>query len=107
MLELAPNPYIRPFNVNEMVYHAPISTRHALIYTALTLRAQRAAQEADPSQAICLRSRMYYHRGLAIRALVADISDKDTRNKDTVVASVLSFLVAEVSCLSLLGDWCW
>ncbi|RJE17963.1 C6 zinc finger [Aspergillus sclerotialis] len=70
--------------------------RHALTYTALTHRAERAAKVADNSHSICLRSRMYYHRGLALRALVSDISNMEPQTNDAVIASVLSFLVGEI-----------
>ena len=105
MHELAPNPYIAPFDM-DLLPRLPISMRHALAYTALAHRAQRAAQVADNSHSISLRSRMYYHRGLALRSLVSDVSGMEPRTNDAVIASVLCFLVGEVSRPSLLRASC-
>jgi hypothetical protein len=45
-------------------------------------------------------TRLHHHRGLAIRLMNEEIAKVDTRATDTLITTVLVFLIGEVSVMS-------
>ncbi|THC98084.1 hypothetical protein EYZ11_002436 [Aspergillus tanneri] len=72
------------------------SVRHTICYLTLGHRIQQLAWQLDEAALVEERSRLYHHRGEAMRALSEDISNDRSQCTDTTILSVLMFLFADV-----------
>ncbi|KAA8641475.1 Zn(II)2Cys6 transcription factor [Aspergillus tanneri] len=74
MHELVPNPYLAPIPM--MAFRdTSSSVRHTICYLTLGHRIQQLAWQLDEAALVEERSRLYHHRGEAMRALSEDISN--------------------------------
>ncbi|KAA8641288.1 Zn(II)2Cys6 transcription factor [Aspergillus tanneri] len=95
MHELVPNPYLAPIPM--MAFRdTSSSVRHTICYLTLGHRIQQLAWQLDEAALVEERSRLYHHRGEAMRALSEDISNDRSQCTDTTILSVLMFLFADV-----------
>lgn len=103
MHELVRNPSVNPMPL-EILHHFPAAICHSLVLLALGHRLHRMMPRgADPNTLIEMRSKLYYHRGVAIRALSEDLADERIRNSEMTICSILEFLIIDMSYTSL--DW--
>ena len=96
MHELVRNPSVRPMPL-ELLHHFPAAMCHSLVILALGHRLNRMLPKgADPNALIEMRSKLYYHRGVAIRALSENLADERIRNSEMTICSILEFLIIDV-----------
>ena len=80
--------------------------RHSFILLALGHRLhQLFSKGGDPSSVAEMRSKLYYHRGIVIRAVSEDLANEKIRDNDMTICSILEFLVIDVSSSSSLFSW--
>ncbi|KAK0719405.1 C6 zinc finger domain-containing protein [Lasiosphaeris hirsuta] len=90
--QLAPN----PFNVPIASLHLmPASIIHALVSIAISHRLFQVPRDTSRCTSLSgARSRLYHHRGIAIRLLNELVGSDETRSGDVTIASVFTLLVA-------------
>jgi len=69
---------------------------HSIVCLALGYRIHNAPRDLDSRTVRHLWSRLYHHRGAAIRILNTDIAGKNTRASDNTISGLVTFLVQEV-----------
>ncbi|KAK3353728.1 fungal-specific transcription factor domain-containing protein [Lasiosphaeria hispida] len=90
--QLAPNPFIIPIPSLHLI---PASIVHALVSVAISHRLFQIPRGASQSKALSgARSRLYHHRGIAIRLLNELVGSEQTRSGDVTIASVYALLVS-------------
>lgn len=100
--QLAPNPFVVPVLA---LHGLPVPMQHALVAMALGHRIYRSARPLTSTLDVCSSeptrkawwSRLHHHRGLAIHLMNEAIGKEDTRTTDQTIATVLVFLIGEVS----------
>lgn len=102
--ELAPNPALILFPVHTL-HILPPAAHHSLVCMALNHYVHRLPSGADRSVAVSNRSKMYHHRGAAIRSLSHYVGKDSTRCSDLTIASILMFMSVEVSLSCLVVPW--
>lgn len=103
MHELPPNPYFDQFPTVAL-QQMPVSVCHTIAYLVLGHRLQRHGLDETDEVLKQERSRLYHHRGEAMRYLGEDIANATTQCHDATILSVLMFLFADVS-MSLTLFW--
>lgn len=68
-----------------------------MAYLALSHRIQRLVKNVESSQITEMRSRLWHHRGLAIRAVNEEIDGLSANRLDVAITSVMLLLFTEVS----------
>jgi hypothetical protein len=96
IMELAPNPYVIFFPLAAL-HFLPVSVLHTLACYALCHRIHQLPPETERLAIVEKWSRVYYHRGVAIREMSEKISQETTRCSDGTITSVCLFLCMEVS----------
>lgn len=96
---LAPNPVLVTFPLNAL-HVLPPAIHHTLVCLAVNHYIHTLPVGADKSVAIENRSKIYHHRGAAIRALSQYVGKDKTRCNDLTIASILMFMSMEVSSFS-------
>jgi hypothetical protein len=91
-----PNPYILFFPL-EALHFLPVSILHTIACYALCHRIQQLPPETERLAVAEKWSRVYYHRGVAIREISNKISHEKTRCSDATIMSVSLFLYMDVS----------
>ncbi|PKS12978.1 hypothetical protein jhhlp_000319 [Lomentospora prolificans] len=71
-------------------------TIHTIVCLSLGYRIHNISRQADMELLRHLWSRLYLHRGAAIRILNQDIAREDTRASDTTISGLVVFLVQEI-----------
>jgi len=74
----------------------PPLTLHGIVCISLGFRIHSLARGVNPDTVQHLWSRLYHHRGAAIRILNQDISGEDTRASNATISGLVVFLVQEV-----------
>lgn len=95
VMELAPNPYIIFFPLGAL-HFLPVSIQHSLACFALCHRIHQLPRETERLAITEKWSRVYYHRGVAIRELSEKISQDESRCNDATISSVVMFLCMEL-----------
>ncbi|RJE22437.1 C6 zinc finger [Aspergillus sclerotialis] len=103
MHQLEPSPYITPIMMGLLRFF-PVSFCHTMAYLVLGHRIQHIVKNVDSSQIMEMRSRLLYHRGLAIRAVNEDVASVKTNHIDLVIGSVMMLLFSEIR-ESASSDW--
>ncbi|KAF2729586.1 hypothetical protein EJ04DRAFT_502111 [Polyplosphaeria fusca] len=93
--ELAPNPYILYFPLKALPLLPP-SIRHTMVCLSLSYRLHTLPPAAIQGYATVSWSRIFHHRGLAIRSLSEEIGTEGTRTSDKTIAAVLVFMCFEL-----------
>lgn len=96
MHDLPPNPYLDIFP-SVALHHMPVSVCHTIAYLVLGHQLQRCGPHETDEDSTQERSRLYHHRGEAMRCMSADIANATTQCSDATILSVLMFLFADVS----------
>lgn len=94
--ELAQNPALVQFPLAAL-HILPPAMHHILVCLALNHYIHTLPSSANKSTAVINRSKVYYHRGVAIRALSEYVGRDKTRCSDFTIASILMFMSMEVS----------
>jgi hypothetical protein len=98
---LAPNPAIIKFPVS-VLYALPPAVHHTLVCLSLNHFIHSLPAGANRTAVAAQRSKIYAHRGNAIRALSAYVGKDKTRCSDLAISSILMFMSMEVSdCFAL------
>ncbi|KAI9044813.1 Zn(II)2Cys6 transcription factor [Aspergillus affinis] len=95
MHDLPPNPYLDRFPTVAL-HQMPLSVCHTIAYFVLGQRLQRCGSSEADEFLTRERSRLYHHRGEAMRCLGEDIANATTQCNDATILSVLMFLFADV-----------
>ncbi|KAH8424442.1 Zn(II)2Cys6 transcription factor [Aspergillus melleus] len=95
MHDLPPNPYLDQFPMVAL-HQMPLSVCHTIAYLVLGHRLQRCGSSDADDVLTRERSRLYHHRGEAMRCLSEDIASATTQCNDATILSVLMFLFADV-----------
>ncbi|PLB53538.1 hypothetical protein P170DRAFT_508133 [Aspergillus steynii IBT 23096] len=95
MHDLPPNPYLDQFPPVAL-HQMPVSVCHTIAYLVLGHRLQRRGSNEADEALTQERSRLYHHRGEAMRCLGEDIANATTQCNDATILSVLMFLFADV-----------
>jgi hypothetical protein len=96
--KMAPNPAIIHFPVN-VLYALPPAVHHTLVCLSLNHYIHSLPIGSDKSAVAANRSKIYQHRGSAIRALSQYVSKDKTRCSDFAISSILVFMSMEVGNL--------
>ena len=83
-----------------LIRHFAASQRHAFVSIAMAHLLHRLPENTPQEIVAKARSRTYQHRGMAIRALNEEIGAAGPRPSDTVIASTITLLAADVCCHS-------
>ena len=94
--ELAPNPAIILFPMRAL-HILPPAIHHTLVCLSLNHFIHCLPVGADRTFVVTNRSKVYHHRGAAIRALSQYVGKDKTRCSDLTIASILMFMSLEVS----------
>ncbi|PSN72315.1 hypothetical protein BS50DRAFT_569829 [Corynespora cassiicola Philippines] len=100
---LAPNPHIIFFPLGAL-HLLPPAIHHTMVCLAVNHRLCSLPAGTDRQLLNDKWSKVYHHRGAAIRELSAHIGREATRNTDTTMSSVLMFMCAELQ-QSTSGNW--
>lgn len=92
---LAPNIYLIQFPL-EVLYLLPPAIHHTLVCLSLNHFIHSLPVGSDKSVAVVNRSKVYQHRGAAIRALSQYVSKNKTQSSDLTITSILMFMSMEV-----------
>jgi hypothetical protein len=93
--ELAPNPALILFPLSAL-HVLPEAIHHTLVCLSVNHFVHSLPAGADKSVAVANRSKVYQHRGAAIRALSQYVAKDKTRCSDMSIASILMFMSMEV-----------
>lgn len=96
---LAPNPALVKFPL-EALHVLPPAIHHTLVCLSLNHFIHSLPAGSDKSVAVINRSKVYQHRGAAIRALSQYVGKNKTQSSDLSIASILVFMSMEVRKLS-------
>lgn len=94
--ELAPNPALILFPLHAL-HILPPAVHHTFVCMSLNHFIHRLPSGVDRSVVVTNRSKVYHHRGAAIRSLSHYIGKDSTRCSDLTITSILMFLSMEVS----------
>jgi hypothetical protein len=94
--ELVPNPAIINFPLATL-HVLPPAVHHTLVCLSLNHFNHSLPIGTERSVTVVNRSKIYHHRGAAIRALSEYVGKDKTRCSDLSIASILLFMSAEVS----------
>lgn len=75
----------------------PPATHHTFVCLSLNHYIHRLPSGGDQAVVVASRSKVYHHRGAAIRALSHSIGQINTQRSDLTIASILAFMSMEVS----------
>ncbi|KAL5117027.1 hypothetical protein ACEQ8H_005113 [Pleosporales sp. CAS-2024a] len=101
--ELAPNPAMIRFPMAAL-HVLPPAVHHTLVCLALNHFTHSLPVGVSREVAVVTRSKIYQHRGAAIRALSQYVAKDRTRSSDLSIASILVFLAMELQN-PLMADW--
>jgi hypothetical protein len=93
--ELAPNPALIEFPLSAL-HILPPTIHHTLVCLSLNHFVHSLPSGADQGVVVTSRSKVYHHRGAAIRALSHYVGKDKTRCSDFTIASILMFMSMEV-----------
>lgn len=93
---LAPNPAMIVFPVYAL-HLLPPAVHHTLVCVGVNHFIHSLPPGADRAIIASNRSKVYKHRGLAIRALSEFVAKDKTRSSDLTITSILMFMAMEVS----------
>jgi hypothetical protein len=93
---LAPNPAIITFPLHTL-HLLPPAIHHTIVCLSLNHFINSLPSGTDREIALTNRSKVYHHRGAALRALGQYIAQDKTRCGDLTIVSILMFLCLEVS----------
>jgi hypothetical protein len=95
-VELAPNPAMIQFPLAAL-HVLPPAVHHTLVCLSLNHFVHTLPIGANKNVAVTTRSKIYQHRGAAIRSLSQYVGKDKTRSSDLSISSILVFLAMEVS----------
>ncbi|KAH7366665.1 fungal-specific transcription factor domain-containing protein [Pyrenochaeta sp. MPI-SDFR-AT-0127] len=101
--ELAPNPAVVIFPLHAL-HLLPPAVHHTLVCLALNHFIHRLPNGADRAVVVTNRSKVYHHRGAAIRALSHYVGKDKTRCSDLTIASIVMFMSMELQNPAF-ADW--
>lgn len=96
--QLAPSPWLALVPMNAIIYLPP-SIQDTLVFMAIGHRISQLPGVTDRSALSALKTRMYDHRGKAIRAIHKVLDNESLRNTDYALSIVLMLLFGEVSSI--------
>ena len=97
--ELAANPALIMFPLHAL-HVLPPAVHHTLVCLSLNHYIHSLPAGTDKKVTVSNKSKVYHHRGAAIRALSRYVGQDKTRNSDATIASILMFMSVEVSQVS-------
>ncbi|KAF1915756.1 hypothetical protein BDU57DRAFT_586971 [Ampelomyces quisqualis] len=100
---LAPNPAIIKFPIN-VLYALPPAVHHTLVCLSLNHFIHSLPIGANRTAVAAQRSKIFSHRGNAIRALSAYVGKDKTRCSDLAISSILMFMSMELQNPPM-ADW--
>ncbi|KAF2822970.1 hypothetical protein CC86DRAFT_356812 [Ophiobolus disseminans] len=101
--ELAPNPAIIQFPLNAL-HVLPPAIHHTIVCLAVNHFIHTLPVGADKSTIVMNRSKVYQHRGAAIRFLSQYVAKDKTRCSDMSIASIMMFMSMELQNPAM-ADW--
>jgi hypothetical protein len=97
--ELVPNPAIMNFPLAAL-HLLPPAAHHSMVCLSVNHFIHSLPEGADKGVILANRSKVYQHRGAAIRALSEYVGKNKTRYNDYSISSIMMFLSAEVSAFN-------
>lgn len=94
--ELAPNPAMVQFPLAAL-HMLPPAVHHTLVCLSLNHFVHTLPAGVDKTVTVTTRSKIYHHRGAAIRSLSQYVGKDKTRSSDLSISSILVFMAMEVS----------
>lgn len=104
--ELAPNPALIQFPLAAL-HMLPPAIHHTVVCLSLNHFIHTLPIGANKDATISTRSKIYQHRGAAIRSLSQYVGKDKTRCSDLAISSILMFLAMEVSNISKANSVRW
>ncbi|KAF1848804.1 uncharacterized protein K460DRAFT_304288 [Cucurbitaria berberidis CBS 394.84] len=101
--ELAPNPALI-FLPLHILHILPSTIHHILVCISLNYFIQCLPSGTDRSAVVTNRSKVYHHRGAAIRALSRYLETDKTRCSDFTITSILMFMSMDLQNPAM-ADW--
>lgn len=95
----------QPFPMS-LIHHFPESQRHAFVSIAMAHRLYRLPEGTSQAFVQNARSKIYQYRGMAIRALNKEISAETAGATNSLIASTITLLAADVRLLIPKGTHC-
>ncbi|KAF2004178.1 hypothetical protein P154DRAFT_617399 [Amniculicola lignicola CBS 123094] len=102
--ELAQNPFVTNFPV-QLLHLMPPSIHHSVVCYILGYRIHHTLGDANQVMVRDQYSRMYHHRGRAIRSLTEELNEEKSRMSDATLASIVLFLCSELQQQAQLHNW--
>ncbi|KAF3760870.1 C6 zinc finger domain protein [Cryphonectria parasitica EP155] len=92
--ELAPNPWLTSVPM-DTIRLLPTPIVETVVFMAIGYRISQFPEAADRSETAVLRTRMYHHRGRAVKTISLALSNDKLRDTDYALAIVLMLLFGE------------